>query len=97
MVWVKKDSNRYREPEQKRIKHKTHDKQSKKRKKKNGIVRRDSAIDRSRQDSCEAIENSWFGVIDDLLLCGLFGGSSAWGQEMPKEQQVVVRVEVSTQ
>jgi hypothetical protein len=97
MVWVKQDNARYREPEQKRRKHKTRDKLSKKRKKRNEILRRDSAIDRSRQDSYEVIESSWFGVIDDLLLCGLFGGSSTWGQEMPKEQQVVVRVEVSPQ
>jgi hypothetical protein len=96
MVWAKKDNARYREPEQKRRKHVTFDKQSKKRKKRNEIVRRDSAIDRPRQDSCEVTESSWFGAIDDLLLCGLFGGSSTWGQEMPKEQQVVVRVEVST-
>lgn len=97
MVWVKKDNARYRDPEQKWRKHKTSDKQGKKRKKRNEIVRQESAIDRSRQDSCEVTESSWFGAIDDLLLCGLFGGSPTWGQEMPKEKQVVVRVEVSTQ
>jgi hypothetical protein len=97
MVWMKNDNARYREPEHNRRKRKIGDEQSNKRKKRNEIVRRDSDIDRSRQDSCEVTESKWFGVIDDLLLCGLFGGGSTWGQKMPMEQQVVVRVEVSTQ